>query len=214
MVSAEDESGQTGVVSPLPPVRKPATLRCLGPVDPGPLVRPMTRLSDQAWEREDRVKRNRFPCFHHTRHFVFRFFRPDEDPRRFHARPGWRLWRAWLLPLMERVAATYGFTEPIFPKAMLARLESGQCIDLHVDGGASTPLVHKVHIPLQTDPRAVMTVGGTTLHLLPGYAWEVNNLARHGAHNGSERDRIHFIFELFEGAGHNVPENEDGGDPG
>ena len=74
MVSAGGESGQTGVVSPLPPVRKPATVRCLGPIDPGPLVRPMTRLSDQAWEREDRVKRNRFPCFHSTRHFVFRFF--------------------------------------------------------------------------------------------------------------------------------------------
>ncbi len=209
-MSAGGESGQTRVVSRLPPVRKPATVRCLGPIDPGPLVRPMTRLSDQAWEREDRVKRNRFPCFHSTRHFVFRFFSHDEDPRRFHARPSWRLWRAWLLPLMERVAATYGFTKPIFPKAMLARLESGQCIDLHVDGGASTPLVHKVHIPLQTDPRAVVTVGGTTLHLLPGYAWEVNNLALHGAHNGSGRDRIHFIFELFEGAGHNMPENEGG----
>ena len=87
------------------------------------------------------------------------------------------------------------------------RLEAGQRIDSHADGGRSNPLVHKVHVPLQTGPEAVLTVDGATTHLEAGYAWEVNNLALHGAFNGGPRDRIHFIFEVFEGAGREVFED-------
>ena len=89
---------------------------------------------------------------------------------------------------------------------MLARLEAGRRIDLHVDGGGSHPLVHKIHVPLQTDPRAVLTVGGTRVHLAPGHAWEVNNLVPHEAFNGGAHDRIHFVFEVFEGAGRRIVE--------
>ena len=77
----------------------------------------------------------------------------------------------------SRGAWANGFVEPAFPKAMLARLEAGQHID--TDGGGSHPLVHKVHVPLQTNPRAWLTVDGA---------------------------RIHFIFEVFEGAGRAVQE--------
>ena len=187
--------------APLPRVEKPATVRCLGPVDANALAAQVGRLAERAWWREDGVKPNRFSCFHHTRHIVFRFIEGNRDPRRFYSLPGWRIWRQWLLPLMDRVATIHDLVEPVFPKAMLARLESGHGIDSHVDGGASNPLVHKIHIPLRTDPEAVLTVAGTTVHLAAGYAWEVNNLAYHGAFNGGARDRIHFIFEMFDGAG-------------
>ena len=56
-------------------------------------------------------------------------------------------------------------------------------------------------MPLDTNPRAVLTVGGEDFHLASGRAWEVNNLAPHGACNGGEKDHIHLIFEVFEGAG-------------
>ena len=192
--------------APLPRVEKPATVRCLGPVDAGPLVAQVGRLSGRAWRRADGVKENRFPCFHHTRHIVFRFIEGNLDPRRFYSLPGWQVWRQWLLPLMNRVAAAYGLREPVFPKAMLARLESGHRIDTHADGPGSNPLVHKIHIPLHTDPKAVFTVAGATVHLAAGYAWEVNNLALHGAFNGGAKDRIHFIFEVFDGAGVRIAE--------
>ena len=191
---------------PLLPVQKPAIVRRLGTVDASALAGQVSRLSDHAWAHEDSSKENDFPCFHHTRHIVFRFIAGNQDPRRFYSQPGWRLWRPWLEPLMDRVAALYGFAAPVFPKAMLARLEAGQRSDRHVDGGGSHPFVHKVHIPLQTDPRAILNVNGASVHLTAGYAWEVNNLAPHGAFNGGARDRIHFIFEVFEGAGrHSLP---------
>ena len=183
-----------------PPVRKPRSVLRLGSVDAGALAAVVRRLSDEAWRRADRAKENDYFCFHHTRHVVFRFIAGNRDPRTFYSNPGWHVWRPWLEPLMDRVAGVYGFERPVFPKAMLARLEAGQRIDLHSDGGGSHPLVHKIHVPLQTNPDAVLIVGGARVHLSAGYAWEVNNLVAHGAFNGGDRDRIHFIFEVFEGA--------------
>ena len=198
--------GITRFAETLPPVEKPATVRCLGPVETEALAAQVRRLSDAAWRREDGFKENDFRCFHHTWHIVFRFITGNRDPRRFYTQPGWRVWRQWLAPIAQRVAASYCFAEPVFPKAMLARLEAGRRIDTHVDGGGSHPLVHKIHVPLQTDPRAVLIVGGARVHLAPGCAWEVNNLAPHGAFNGGGRDRIHFVFEVFEGAGRRIVE--------
>ena len=185
----------------LPPVAKPAAVRCLGPVDVGPLAAQIARVSDRAWRIEDSVKENDFPCFRHTQHIIFRFIAGNRDPRRFYSKPAWRVWRRWLLPVMTRAAAPYRFADPVFPKAMLARLEAGHRIDTHIDAGRSDPRVHKVHVPIMTDPRALLTVGGTGFHLAAGHAWEVNNLARHGAFNGGAQDRVHFIFEVFDDAG-------------
>ena len=102
---------------------------------------------------------------------------------------------------MAQAAAPYGYAAPVYPKAMLARLAAGCGIDPHTDGGSMNPLTHKIHVPLQTNPRATLTVAGATVHLEAGYAWEVNNLASHGTFNGGAQDRIHFIFEVLEGAG-------------
>ncbi len=200
---AMTSDGRAGVpqpLEPLPRVQKPATVRCLGPIDASALAAQVARLSDEVWRREDADKWNRFFCFHHTRHIIFRFIGGNGDPRRFYSNPGWHFWSQWLLPLMTRTASIYGFAEPVFPKAMLARLEAGQRIDSHVDGAGSNPLVHKVHIPLQTEPGAVLEVNGASTHLATGYAWEINNIVAHGVFNGGTRDRIHFIFEVFEGA--------------
>lgn len=46
-----------------------------------------------------------------------------------------------------------------------------------------------------------MTIDGADFHLAAGYAWEVNNLVAHGVFNGGAQDRVHFIFEVFDGAG-------------
>ena len=190
--------------SALYPVEKPDTVRRLGPVDAAhlrALQAQVARLSETVWNREDADKENDFFCFAHTRHIVFRFIPLDAKGLSYYANPGWSLWRRWLLPVMAQAAAPYGYAEPVYPKAMLARLAAGRGIDLHTDDGSVHPLVHKIHVPLQTSPRATLTVAGATFHLEAGYAFEVNNLAPHGAFNGGGQDRIHFIFEVREGAG-------------
>ena len=188
----------------LRPVEKPARVRRLGAVRIGPLRRQVARLSERVWRREDRAKENDYSCFHHTRHIVFRFIEGNRDPQRFYSNPIWAVWCPVLLPVMAQAAAPYGYARPVYPKAMLARLGAGHRIDRHVDGirdgRGSHPFVHKIHVPLETESAAVLHVDGTDFHLEAGHAWEVNNLLEHGAFNGGERDRIHLIFEVFEGA--------------
>ena len=182
-------------------VVKPARVRPLSPVAIDDLRFHVARLSEKVWAQEDAAKENDYFCFHHTRHIIFRFIEGNRDPRRFYSQPIWAVWGRMLLPVMARAAAPYGFTDPVFPKVMLARLAAGHRIDTHRDGEGSHPYVHKIHVPLETNPGAVLTVDGEDFHLVAGQAFEVNNLAPHSVFNAGEADRIHLIFEVFEGAG-------------
>lgn len=181
-------------------VVKPDRVRLLGAVRVGELRAHVARLSERVWLQEDAAKENDFPCFQYTRHVVFRFIAGNRDPRRFYSQPIWAIWGRMLLPVMARAAAPYGFADPVYPKVMLARLAAGHAIDLHVDGGGSHPFTHKLHVPLETNAGAILRVDGADFHLSTGSAFEVNNLVPHGAFNGGASDRIHLIFEVFEGA--------------
>lgn len=158
----------------------------------------LDRLTENVWNRADASKDNDFPCFHHTRHILFRFIEGNRDARRFRSYPAWHIWSATLLPVMARASAPYRFASPVYPKAMLARLSAGHCIDRHIDGPGSNLHTHKIHVPLATGPAAVLNVDGVDYHLRQAHAYEVNNLLPHGAFNGDSRDRIHFIFEVFD----------------
>ncbi len=186
---------------PISRIRKPAGVRSLGPVDATALVAQVRRLSDRAWAGEDALKENTFEMFHHTRHVIFRFIPNNLNPCDFYSTHAWPVWRGLLEPVMEAVVRPYGFERPVYPKAMLARLEAGAIIDPHVDGAGSHILTHKIHVPLITNPGALFLTGEDTCHLEAGQAYEVNNIGRHGAMNHGLEDRIHFIFEVFEGAG-------------
>ena len=186
---------------PISRVRKPAGVRALGPVDTTALVAQVRRLSDRAWAGEDALKENAFEVFHHIRHVIFRFIPRNQDPVDFYSTHAWPLWKGLLEPIMDAVVQPYGFERPVYPKAMLARLEAGAIIDPHVDGAGSNLLTHKIHVPLITNPGALFLTGEDTCHLEAGQAYEVNNIGRHAAMNHGSEDRIHFIFEVFEGAG-------------
>ena len=183
-----------------PRVKKPANVRCLAAVDCEQLARLAQKVSQQTWTAEDARKENDFGVFHHTQHVVFRFIAGNRDPEDCYANPSWDAWQRVLQPVMDAAIAPYGFTRPVFPKAMLAKLLAGHAIDPHRDGAGSNERVHKIHVPLVTNPDATFHVNGEDFHLEPGYAYEVNNIVSHGAANGGNEDRIHFIFEVYEGA--------------
>lgn len=208
MTGVSEQAEAAGTMSAaahnLPKVEKPAFVRELGPLDVAGLCQHVEKLSERAWRRADEGKENDYDCFDHTQHVVFRFIAGNRSPLRFYSTPIWRVWQRLLQPIMTQAAAGYGYARPIYPKAMLARLAAGHGIGEHTDGadgGGSHPLVHKIHLPLRTNPEATLTVAGTSFHLPAGRAFEVNNLAAHSAFNGGHEDRIHFIFEVFDGAG-------------
>ena len=195
-----DVAEDAGPVAEPPRVRKPTAGICpLGPVDISPLEAVLECLTESVWRHEDDNKPNKFDCFHSTRHVIFRFYN-FRDVRDFWSNPGWTLWRSSLLPVMEQAIAAYGFAEPVFPKAMFASLSAGERIDKHTDGPASAMYrAHKIHVPIRTEPAALLIVDGVEYHLRRGHAYEVNNILPHGAFNGGSQERVHLIFEVFDG---------------
>lgn len=186
--------------APLIPVSKPHTVRELGPVDIARLRALVSRISEDVWALEDADKENAFACFHHTRHIIFRFIEGGRDHRVSYDRPVWQAWQGHILPILHAAIEPYGFRSPVFPKVMLARLAAGYGIDRHVDGGGTNLHTHKIHVPLQTSDAAAFTVGDETCYFREGVAYEVNNIRPHAAMNAGTIDRIHLIFEVFEGA--------------
>ena len=184
----------------LPAVTLPDAFRDLGPVDCAKLAAMAARVSEATWQNEDEYKENKFGVFHHTRHIVFRFIPRNQEPTDFYAEPAWDAWKPLLLPIMEQATRPYGFAQPEYPKAMLARLAAGAEINRHKDGAGSNLLTHKIHVPLQTNPDALFFAGDETRHLEMGHAYEVNNVTEHGVTNDGSQDRVHFIFEVFDRA--------------
>lgn len=186
--------------APLAKVEKPKTFLDLGAVDIAALQTQVARLSEAVWNQEDNAKENKFEVFHHTRHIIFRFTPSNQDPRAHYSTPIWMVWQQMLLPLLDGITAHYGHTSCAYSKIMLARLSAGSVIDRHIDGAGSNLVTHKVHVPLQSNPDALFYIGDQTRHLEVGRAYEVNNIAPHGVENKGSEDRIHLIFEHYDGA--------------
>lgn len=182
----------------LRPVAKPASLRELGSVDTSELTTLVARTSETVWALENARKENQYEVLRDTRHIVFRFIEGNRDHRRFYSNPIWFIWQRVLMPVMEQAVRPYQFRQPVFPKVMLARLAAGGVVTRHTDGLGSNLHTHKIHVPIQTNDRAWIEVGDQRFHLSSGHAYELNNLAPHGAENAGTTDRIHLILEVFD----------------
>jgi hypothetical protein len=181
-------------------IQKPQNILELGEVDISALKKTVLQTSEKVWDFENKDKENNFECFHHTRHIIFRFIKGMRDHRLFYSNPVWDFWQEKLLPVMNSAIVPYNFHKPVFPKVMLARLAAGSVIDPHRDGAGSNLHTHKIHIPIQTNEKAVFWVNEESFFLKEGVAYEVNNIVLHGVENFGNEDRIHLIFEVFEGA--------------
>ncbi len=183
-------------------ITKPDGIRELGPVNITPVKSLVDRLSEKVWALEDERKENNFFCFHHTQHIISRFIEANRDHKTFYSTPIWSVWQKTLLPIMEQVVAAYDYSQPTYPKVMLARLQAGNVIDRHVDGRGANLYTHKIHIPLQTNKHAEFIINDVSYYLQEGHAYEVNNMVAHAVENLGETDRIHIIFELFDNDQH------------
>ena len=126
----------------------------------------------------------------------FRFVNVSVNVFDFHDSPIWDEWKGVLLPIMEQAAKRLGYKNYRFPRVMLARLPPGGKISPHADLSASH-YIHKIHVPLVTNPEAMFHVGRQAKHLPAGEIVEVNNKRMHAVENDGDQDRIHFIFECY-----------------
>ena len=78
----------------------------------------------------------------------------------------------------------------------MALLPAGGEVSEHSDGHASH-YIHKIHVPLITNPETTFHVGKKARHLPVGEIVEVNNKRVHAVKNNGAQDRVHFIFECY-----------------
>ncbi len=169
----------------------------LGSTNVDDLVERVKNIPESLWETENEYKPNRFAQLNDTRHIIFRF--PDGPESVFDFTDHETLWDEWqddLLPIMEQAAKSLGYTDYRFPRVMLARLPAGGEISQHTDALASH-YIHKIHVPLISNPDTFFDVGGKTEHLPVGEIIEVNNKRVHAVKNDGKEDRIHLIFECY-----------------
>ena len=171
--------------------------RHLGTVDVRALTDRMKNLPESLWESENKIKPNKFARLNDTNHIIFRYINNPDNVFDFSDHPVlWNEWRDMLVPIMEQAAESLGYQDYRFPRVMFARLPAGGEVSGHSDGEASH-YIHKIHVPLITNPKTLFRVGQKEKHLPVGEIVEVNNKRNHAVRNDGECDRIHLIFECY-----------------
>lgn len=166
----------------------------LGTAEVAGLVERVGHIPEALWESENEDKPNTFARLNDTQHIIFRYI--DDNVFDFHEFALWEEWKEMLLPIMEQAAKNLGYKNYCFPRAMFAKLPAGGEISIHCDGNASH-YIHKIHVPLVTNKKAIFNVGRQARHLPSGEVIEVNNKRMHSVRNDGDQDRVHFIFEVY-----------------
>lgn len=79
--------------------------------------------------------------------------------------------------------------------AFIFRMEPNGVTMAHNDYMERWHNLYRIHIPIDTNPKAHLIVNGLSQHLALGYAWTFDNQARHGVVNGP-KPRTHLILDV------------------
>jgi hypothetical protein len=169
----------------------------LGSVQVDALIERVKKIPEDLWQSENEEKPNKkIKKLNDTRHIMFRFIKSFGSAFDYDDFPLWEEWQDDLLPIMETAAKRLGCKDYRFPRVMFARLPAGGEISPHKDTMASH-YVHKLHVPLITNPDTIFHVGTKSKNLTVGEIVEVNNKRSHAVYNKGKQDRVHLIFECY-----------------
>jgi hypothetical protein len=123
---------------------------------------------------------------------------PDGDPMQAYARKGQRHRPTPVLekhmPYLGSVIERIGF--PV-RSALLSVQEAGSKVRWHRDRSHSIDLsLVRLHIPVQTDPSAVMTIGHEQCHWPAGQMFYADFSFPHRLYNAWNKDRVHVILDV------------------
>lgn len=172
----------------------------LGRIDISGIQQDIIDIPDEVWEQEhrDSPNYNQAGVLKHTRQISLKFSDKLKLPFTYFEMPLWAEWKDRLQPVMDKAIESYGYEHVMFPRIMFAKLLANCRIDNHTDGGYLRSRPHKIHIPIVTNDHCFFVhPPSNKYHLKVGNAYEVNNCREHGAENGGDTDRIHFIFECI-----------------
>jgi hypothetical protein len=83
-------------------------------------------------------------------------------------------------------------------RVVFYRLKAGTVLGEHRDIGENrmTAGLVRIHVPIITDEKVLMYVGGKPYYFPVGTAWYFDATARHRVENNSHQDRIHLVIDL------------------
>lgn len=81
-------------------------------------------------------------------------------------------------------------------RAKIVSLPPGHRVYPHIDRGEYYAQRDRYHLVLKTGPGCWLKAGEEQVEMRLGELWRFDNKAVHEAYNGSDGDRIHFIFDL------------------
>lgn len=170
-------------------------VRDLGEIDIAPLVQVLNQLDDDAW-RANKVRQEAFDVHSSTESVVMLFVSLEAWPDLVVSQePGYVPLKSVAVPMMEQLIDRSFEPGGRIIRAMAAKLLPGARINTHVDLHPSFHCGHRVHIPLKTHRKVRFSVDGRPHRFDVGRAYEINNQLPHSVMNGSDEDRIHFIFD-------------------
>lgn len=105
--------------------------------------------------------------------------------------------------LLDRMPATKRFLASLdldFMYVRLARLAGHSYLWEHRDyAELSDAGRHRLHIPLVTNPSAVLVTAGAQVHMAAGALWRLTPTVAHGVRNTTGPDRLHLIADVYTG---------------
>lgn len=107
--------------------------------------------------------------------------------------------------LLDQLPAFEAFLEALglrYMNARLARMDAGAALWEHRDYQDLAPVArHRLHVPLQTNRRAVLvTAGGHSHHLPSGGVYLIQPRSAHAACNRGTQARVHLVADVYEDA--------------
>ena len=89
-------------------------------------------------------------------------------------------------------------------RATLVALLAQSRVYPHVDAGEYYRIRDRFHLVLRSPEGSPLDSGDETVVMRPGELWVFDNHARHSAHNPSEAQRVHLIFDVLPAPGRGV----------
>lgn len=178
------------------------TAHYLGKFNTAPLLAHLSQVPDDHWEtsKSQTPNYNKKTLFlQKATHITLKFTDLRGQSAQIHYHRDWEIWQKVVLPVLEQVAQVYGYEQYFFPIIMVAKLPPKCPIIAHTDGTEFSHAPHKVHIPLCTNDETFFFIEGQRFHMEKGFAYEVDNIARHWVINNGDTERVHLIFELMFG---------------
>lgn len=81
--------------------------------------------------------------------------------------------------------------------SFLVRLPAGGSIKPHVDSTRYLEQIHRLHIPVITNPNCSYVIDGQTVNMEVGKIYEIDNLRMHQCINAGDTPRVHLVVNAL-----------------